>query len=214
MGIALAGLAPDARVLSNFMRQQAMASKMTFNRPVPVSRVVSAIADKAQKNTQQYGRRPYGVGLLIVGYDETGPHLFEFVSSGQVLEYRGTAIGARSQSSRTYLERTFEQFPDASSEDLILHGLRALRDSLAQDKELTTLNTTIGIVGVDTKFKMLEGEVLGEWLEKLGETSMTAVRARETAERNATQPESGEGQASSEDQAAAAAVGGDAMDIV
>lgn len=165
MGIALAGLAPDARVLSNFMRQQAMSSKMIYNRPIPVSRVVNAIADKAQKNTQQYGRRPYGVGLLIIGYDETGPHLFEFVSSGQVLEYRGTAIGARSQSSRTYLERTFESFPEATSEELILHGLRALRDSLAQDKELTSLNTSVGIVGVDTTFKLIDGEPLGPWLE-------------------------------------------------
>jgi hypothetical protein len=30
---------------SNFMRQQAMSSKMVFNRPVPVNRLVSAIAD-------------------------------------------------------------------------------------------------------------------------------------------------------------------------
>ncbi len=32
---------------SNFMRQQAMASKMVFNRPVPVNRLVSTIADSA-----------------------------------------------------------------------------------------------------------------------------------------------------------------------
>lgn len=35
------------RLCSNFMRQQAMASKMVFNRPVPVNRLVSAIADSA-----------------------------------------------------------------------------------------------------------------------------------------------------------------------
>ena len=32
---------------SNFMRQQAMGSKMVFNRPVPVNRLVSTIADSA-----------------------------------------------------------------------------------------------------------------------------------------------------------------------
>ena len=74
VGIAIAGLTSDARVLryvchkhttqaratdcmallshlsvscSNFMRQQAMGSKMVFNRPVPVNRLVSAIADSA-----------------------------------------------------------------------------------------------------------------------------------------------------------------------
>jgi hypothetical protein len=35
------------RASSNFMRQQAMASKMVFNRPVPVNRLVSTIADSA-----------------------------------------------------------------------------------------------------------------------------------------------------------------------
>ena len=66
IGIAIAGLTSDARVLrlvshseynihpkanpllhSNFMRQQAMSSKMVFNRPVPVNRLVSAIADSS-----------------------------------------------------------------------------------------------------------------------------------------------------------------------
>lgn len=85
LGVALAGLAPDARVLSNFLRQQAMSSQMVYKRPLAVSRAVYAIADKAQGNTQQYGRRPYGVGLLIIGHDEAGPHLYEFLPSGSAL---------------------------------------------------------------------------------------------------------------------------------
>lgn len=169
LGVALAGLAPDARVLSNFMRQQSMSSRLLYNRPVPVARVVNAIADKAQVNTQHYGRRPYGVGLLVAGVDETGPHLWEFQPSGMVLEYRGASIGARSQSARTYLERTHEKFADSSREQLVLHGLKALRDSLAQDKELTTANTSVAVVGVDgEKFKLYDGVEVGEWLEKLG----------------------------------------------
>jgi len=36
-----------AGTFSNFMRQEAMAEKMVFNRPIPVNRLVSAIADSA-----------------------------------------------------------------------------------------------------------------------------------------------------------------------
>lgn len=151
---ALAGLAPDARVLSNFMRQQSMSSRLIYARPIPIARVVNAIADKAQVNTQTYGRRPYGVGLLIAGVDETGPHLWEFQPSGMVLEYKGAAIGARSQSARTYLERNFEQFPELSRDELVLHGLRALRDSLAQDKSLTSANTSVAVVGIGEELKL------------------------------------------------------------
>lgn len=47
------------------------------------------------------------------------------------------AIGARSQSARTYLERHLDEFPSATREELIRHALRALRDTLPNDMELT-----------------------------------------------------------------------------
>lgn len=58
------------------------------------------------------------------------------------------SIGARSQSAKTYLEAHYEEFPDCSLDELIKHGLHALRETLQQDKELTIHNTSIGIVGV------------------------------------------------------------------
>jgi len=72
------------------MRQQAMQSKMLYGRPIPVGRILQGIADResssqmiamkteslssadfpgAQANTQNYGRRPYGVGFLVIGQD-------------------------------------------------------------------------------------------------------------------------------------------------
>ena len=51
------------------MRQLAMGERMLHGRPIPVKRVVGSIADRAQTNTQQYGKRPYGVGFLVAGYD-------------------------------------------------------------------------------------------------------------------------------------------------
>jgi len=146
IGIAIAGLTSDARVLSNFMRQQAMTERMLHARPIPVNRVVGSIADRAQVNTQQYGRRPYGVGFLVAGYDEAGPHLIEFTPSGTMLEYLAMSIGARSQSARTYLERHLSEFASCDAEGLIMHGLKALRETLQQDKDLTGDNTSVGVI--------------------------------------------------------------------
>lgn len=177
VGIAIAGLTSDARVLSNFMRQQAMASRMSFNRPVPVNQLVGAVAEKAQVNTQEYGRRPYGVGFLVIGEDQTGPHLYEFSPSGNSYEYYAMSIGARSQSAKTYLEKHYEEFAESSLEQLIIHGLHALRETLQQDKELTINNTSIGVVGPagpserlaagSSKFRILEGDATDVFLKKL-----------------------------------------------
>ncbi|KAI9802794.1 MAG: hypothetical protein M1833_001393 [Piccolia ochrophora] len=173
LGIALAGLASDARVLSNFMKQQSLASKMTYGRPIPLERIVSQIGDRAQTNTQHYGKRPYGVGLLVAGVDEAGPHLFEFQPSGMTQEMAACAIGARSQMARTYLERNLEEFEKADRNELVNHGLKALKESLAQDKELTIENTSLAIIGVSTAerkkgdpFKLFDGQDIAPWLER------------------------------------------------
>lgn len=47
------------------------------------------------------------------------------------------AIGSRSQSARTYLEKHLDVFPNCTTDELIAHGLRALRDTLPNEVELT-----------------------------------------------------------------------------
>jgi 20S proteasome subunit alpha 6 len=176
IGLALAGLASDARVLSNFMKQQALSSRLAYGRALPLERIVTAVGDRAQTNTQQYGKRPYGVGLLVAGVDETGPHLFEFQPSGMTQEMVACAIGARSQMARTYLERNLEEFADSSREELVKHGLLALKESLAQDKELTVENCSVGIVGVRAEgattlepFKLYDGQEVKQWVDLVAE---------------------------------------------
>ncbi|GAB7340559.1 hypothetical protein MBLNU457_6973t1 [Dothideomycetes sp. NU457] len=164
-GVALAGLASDARVLSNFMKQQSLSSRLTYDRPILLGEITSRIGDRAQTSTQQYGKRPYGVGLLIAGVDAKGPHLYEFQPSGVTMEMVASAIGARSQMARTYLERNVDEFEGASREELIQHALRALKESLSQDKELTIENTSLGVGGLDENFKLYEGAEIQGYLE-------------------------------------------------
>lgn len=173
LAVALAGLASDARVLSNFMKQQSLSSRLSYGRPIPIERIVNQIGDRAQTSTQHYGKRPYGVGLLVAGVDDLGPHLFEFSPSGMTQEMLACAIGARSQMARTYLERHLDSFADCSRNELIKHGLLALKESLAQDKELTVDNTSLAVIGVRQKdgrrvvedFKMYDGQEIGPLLE-------------------------------------------------
>lgn len=192
MGIAIAGLASDARVLSNFMKQQCLGSKMTYGRPMAVQRIVTQIGDRAQVNTQQYGKRPYGVGLLVAGVDDTGPHLFEFQPSGLTHEMLACAIGARSQMARTYLERHLDEFQNCSRDELIVHGLRALKETLSQDKELTVDNTSVGVVGLAPagakakidSFKLYDGQDNVPLLEALerADAASAAEPGRESME--------------------------------
>ncbi len=50
-----------------------------------------------QVATQRSWKRPFGVGLLVAGYDQSGAKLFYNCPSGNFYEYKAFAIGARSQ---------------------------------------------------------------------------------------------------------------------
>ncbi|KAK3685523.1 nucleophile aminohydrolase [Podospora appendiculata] len=190
-GIAIAGLTSDARVLSNFMKQQCLGHRLTYGRDLPVRMLVDMIGAKAQQNTQQYGKRPYGVGLLIAGVDEQGPHLFEFQPSGMTEEMVAFAIGARSQMARTYLEKNLELFADCSREELIAHGLKALKESLVQDRELTIENTSVGVTGFSKaddgstkveQFKVFDGQEVNAWIEGVADDKEAPAAEGESME--------------------------------
>lgn len=65
------------------------------------------------------------------------------------------AIGARSQSARTYLEKHLNSFKDCDLYELINHGIKALAGTLPNETKLNNKNLSICIVGKDTSFKCL-----------------------------------------------------------
>lgn len=137
LGISIAGITADARVLSRYMRQECLNYKYSYDTTYPVSRLIMNLGNRMQTCTQRYDRRPYGVGLLVAGYDDQGPHIFEVVPSANYFNCKAMSIGSRSQSARTYLEKHLNEFIDCSKEELIKHGLEALKGTLPNEDLLT-----------------------------------------------------------------------------
>eukprot|EP01065_Artemidia_motanka_P051150 TRINITY_DN892_c1_g1_i2.p2 TRINITY_DN892_c1_g1~~TRINITY_DN892_c1_g1_i2.p2 ORF type:complete len:257 (+),score=91.92 TRINITY_DN892_c1_g1_i2:84-854(+) len=165
MGMAIAGLTSDARYLARFIRTECMNHRYVFEQPISVKRLTEMVADKHQGNTQLAGRRPFGVGCLIAGVDDTGVHLFQTCPSGNFYDYKAIAIGHRSQSARTYLERHYEKFAEAGLDDLISHALKALATTCGEGVQLKPENTTIAIIGLDQPFVMHNDEEAKKWLD-------------------------------------------------
>mmetsp|Transcript_21672 Transcript_21672/g.26839 ORF Transcript_21672/g.26839 Transcript_21672/m.26839 type:complete len:268 (-) Transcript_21672:75-878(-) len=167
IGIGIAGLTADARSLAKYMRNECLNHKYIYGSPIVSSRLMTDLADKHQRTTQTYVRRPFGVGLLVASVDKNGPHLYQTCPSGNLYEYYASAVGARSQSGKTYLEKYYETFNDASREDLIMHALKALAGCVGGDGELTKDNGSIAIVGIGESLTLIEGKELQPYLDKL-----------------------------------------------
>jgi len=76
------------------------------------------------------------------------------------------AIGSRSQAAKTYLERTFDSFSDATEDDLINHALLALKES-APDHDINSRNVSIAVVGIDTPYKQMDDELVQPYMDRL-----------------------------------------------
>ncbi|KAJ7533900.1 hypothetical protein O6H91_13G069700 [Diphasiastrum complanatum] len=181
IGIAMAGLTADGRILSRYMRLECINHNFVYESPLPVGRLVLQVADKAQVCTQRSWKRPYGVGLLVAGVDQTGPHLYQNCPSGNYFEYIAFAIGSRSQAAKTYLERKYETFSESSREGLIRHALLAVKESL-QDEELTTSNCSVAVVGVDESLTILDARNLKLFIDGLDESASVPAEDKQADE--------------------------------
>lgn len=169
IGVAIAGLTADGRILTRYMRNECLNERYTHDQPLLLNRLMATVGNKMQTCTQRYDRRPYGVGILVAGYDLNGPHIYQTCPSANYFNCKSMAIGSRSQSARTYLEKNLDKFSDTTLDELAKHGLLALRECLPNDTQLTAQNVSIGIVGKDRLFKIYEDDEVEPFLSLLTE---------------------------------------------
>jgi len=174
IGIGFCGLIADGRLLTKTMRQECLRYKFSKESPMSGGRLCGIISARSQQNTQQYGRRPYGVGVIVGSYDEQDeqPHIYYLCPSGNTFDYVAHAMGARSQSAKTYLEKTYESYESATTEELIKHALRSIRESVQdKDKGLTTDNCVVCVVGKDTPFSIVDEDTMRTYLQEVESTA-------------------------------------------
>lgn len=120
----------------------------------------------SQVCTQRSWKRPYGVGLLVAGLDESGAHLYYNCPSGNYFEYQAFAIGSRSQAAKTFLERKYGTYSRASCDELIKDALFAIKETLQGEKLMSSI-CTVAVVGVGEPFHVLDQKTIQELIDSI-----------------------------------------------
>jgi len=162
---SISGLTSDARSLGKYIRSECLTHGFMYTSDIPVIRIVKSLANKLQVPTQRYGRRPFGVGILVAGFDEHGAHIFQTCPSANFYNCKSMAIGARSQSAKTFLEKNMDEISNADRNSLIRYGLLALRETLTSEQELTSDNCSIAIVGKNQDAVVFEDKEVAQFIE-------------------------------------------------
>ena len=165
VGVAIAGLTADARVLVDRARVQAQVNLLNYDEKITVKDSTLNICEYLQLFTQNAGVRPFGVSLLIAGIDPDGKtSLFLTDPSGAMWGYKAFAIGSGATEARAFLEEQYKE--DISDEELKLLPLRTLKSLMGENLNKNTYDVAF-ILKDDRKFKLLNLEEKEEILSKL-----------------------------------------------
>jgi len=113
IGCAMSGLSADARTLVDHARSESQYHRFTFNEPMPVESLTQAVCDLAlnfgEGDEETTMARPFGVALLVAGWDHKGPVLYHTDPSGTFTRFDAKAIGAGSEGAQTALQEQFHK---------------------------------------------------------------------------------------------------------
>ncbi|KAH7714264.1 CRE-PAS-2 protein [Aphelenchoides avenae] len=126
IGCAYSGFGPDFRLLARKAREIATEYDLTYREEIPTTYLVIRLATVMQEYTHSV--RPYGVSLLIAGWDKQPPRplLFKSDPSGAYFACKATALG-KNDHAKTFLENRFNEALDL--DDGIRTALLSLRNA-------------------------------------------------------------------------------------
>ncbi len=167
IGVAIAGLTADARVLVDRARVQAQVNILNYDEKISVKDSTLNICEYLQLFTQNAGVRPFGVSFLIAGIDpgnEKKASIYLTDPSGAMWGYRAFAIGSGATEARVYLEENYKE--DISDDELKLLPLRTLKELMGDNLNKETCDVAF-IMKDDIEFKLLSNEEKEDLLNKL-----------------------------------------------
>merc|ERR1712039_358917 len=188
MGCAMSGLTADARTLIDHARVEAQYHWFTYNERMPVESCVHAVADLAldfsdsDKDKKKVMSRPFGVALLVGGYDEIdGPVLFNTDPSGTFTKYMAASIGSAQEGATSMLQEQYNK--DMTIKEAETLALTVLRQVM--EEKLSKTNIEVASIRADTrKFYLYapeELEVVIQGLPAPTQPTLSTAAASSTA---------------------------------
>jgi len=157
VGMVYSGMGPDYRLIVKYARKLTQQYVRMYDDQIPTVQLVRRVADVMQEYTQSGGVRPFGVSLLIAGWDndENCPYLYQCDPSGAYFAWKATAIGKNHINGKTFLEKRYSE--KLELEDAIHTAILTLKESF--EGQMTEDNIELGVCTKDGFRKLTPPEV-------------------------------------------------------
>ena len=167
MGVTYSGVGPDYNQILLKARKDIQVYHARYQDRMTPYMLCKQVADVLQEYSQRGGVRPFGIGLIVGGYDEIdGPQIFQIEASGAYYCWKATALGKGASEAKNYLEKVYDDGMEIG--DAIHTAVKALKTSFGS--EMTEKNLEIGVIRTadeDKAFKVLSQEEIRDLLREV-----------------------------------------------
>lgn len=133
MACSVAGITSDANVLTNELRLMAQRYLLSNGVSIPCEKLVKWLCDIKQGYTQYGGRRPFGVSILYMGWDDRhGYQLYQSDPSGNYGGWKATCIGNNGAAAVSILKQDYKD--DITLEKALDLAVKVLSKTLDMTK--------------------------------------------------------------------------------
>lgn len=143
MGISYSGIGPDFHAVLGKARKDIQVYHARYVDRMTPFMLCKQVADLFQEYSQAGGVRPFGIGMIVGGFDEElGPQIFQIEASGTFYCWKATALGKGSTEARSFLEKTYSDDIDIS--DAVHTAIKALKNTF--EGEMNERNLEVGVI--------------------------------------------------------------------
>jgi proteasome alpha subunit len=125
------GVMSDGRRLIEQSQIIAQEHRIKFENEIDILSLVKDIANIKQYYSQSGGYRPFGVSLLIGGFEGEKAVLYQTTPSGMYLKYLARAVGSNSDDLNKYLEENYKE--NLTNDKAIELGIKAFEEVFKND---------------------------------------------------------------------------------
>ena len=158
------GFLMDGRVLIEKAQMIAQQNKITYDYPIDTLTLVKEIANLKQAYTQFGGARPFGVNILFVGVDDSGPQLYLTDVTGIYFQYKATIVGEGETQLKEIIDKEYED--DMNLEQGIKLAVSAFKRVFGKEFDVERLDGAY-IKTSDRLFRKMDREFLKKLVKKV-----------------------------------------------
>ncbi|XP_033361861.1 proteasome subunit alpha type-2 [Bombus vosnesenskii] len=162
IGMVYSGMGPDYRLLVKQARKIAQQYQLIYQEPIPTAQLVQRVATLMQEYTQSGGVRPFGVSLLICGWDNEKPCLYQCDPSGAFFAWKATAMGKNFVNGKVFLEKRYSK--SLELDDAVHTAILTLKEGF--EGQMTADNIEVGICDANG-FRRLEPSNVKDYLANI-----------------------------------------------